>query len=364
MMVRVQQQLGVAFALIATCLPGFAADEPAPKSSVPLIFSAPRSDAVSSNLNRLGTKSAPLKDLESGLKKPFEIFDPKSVQRDLRGPINYTPQPPAAPVLNNRKLKDLLDKRAEDHYLLREDDKTALERDDPFQSNEQPLGASGRRSKTSLDRYYDRVEQSGMTGTNQSKTTPGLALFGEKSQQELNDQPESRMSRGFLTSELSPTSRTLGQMSNSLSSTDGWLSPSKSKPESFGELFGLGPVDPVQSRYKQQREKRQDEFKRLLDGPGYGARNDFNVNPPSSVSTAFQPAKPAVGVPSPIFPSGSSPMSGGSLAGAPGQIGVPGMPTGLRDSTVGTPSLTPTPTLPTVNTAPAVPAFKVPRRRF
>ena len=366
MSVRVHQHLGLAFALIATCLPGLAADESSPKRSTPVIFSAPRSDTVSSNLNRIGPRSSPLTDLESGLKKPFEIFDSKSSQGEFRSPMNYTPQLPPAPVLNNKKLKDLLDKRAEDRYLLQEDGKTALDQDNPFNSGEDPFNTFGKRPKTSLDRYYDRVEQSRSALTNQTRTTPSLDLFGEKLEKDEKDENKSRLAGGLFGDELSPTARAFGQMSNSLSTTGGWLNPSKSKAGSFGDLFGLGPVEPTQTADKKQREKRLDEFKRLLDGPGYGARNDFNVNPPSSANTPYQyqPAKPTVGVPSPIFSSASPSAPGASLAGTPSFTGVPGTPNGVRDFAVGSPSLTPTPALPPVSTAPAVPAFNVPRRRF
>ena len=50
-------------------------EEPARQRGAPIIFSEPKSDTVSTNLNQLDLKASPFKDLESDLKKPFQIFD-------------------------------------------------------------------------------------------------------------------------------------------------------------------------------------------------------------------------------------------------------------------------------------------------
>ena len=113
--------LGFALALLAVGLSGLRADE-APKgrpTPTPIVFSAPRSDTVSSNLNQIGTKSSPLTDLESGLTKPFQIFDAGRSSGDFQPANRFVPQTPSTPALSNRKLKEALDKRAEDNYLLR-----------------------------------------------------------------------------------------------------------------------------------------------------------------------------------------------------------------------------------------------------
>ncbi|MFO1513634.1 MAG: hypothetical protein U1F83_12065 [Verrucomicrobiota bacterium] len=355
---RLQHYLVLAVVVSVASLTGARAEEPARSAATPIIFSAPRSDTVSSNLNQIGAKSSPLLDLESGLTKPFEIFDTKS-SRSLRPASKDMRYVPPAPVLSNKKLKDLLDKRAEEMYLTREDNETALTREDLLKSDEDPLDPSGKRLKTPLDRYYDRIDRMKLGPTNQ--TPQGLELFGNKTGPDDKDELKSKPYGGLFASELSPTARSLERMSNG-SSGGGFLSSEKAKDRSFGDIFGLGPVESSKS-VTGTRESRLDEFKRLLDGPGYGSRGDFNVTPPAAASSSLQAPKPVGGVPSPVFSATPPPLAGGGHANSPGFAGTVGTPVGVPDFAVGTPSLTPTAPVQKPKPLPP-PTFNVPRRRF
>src|SRR4051812_7435583 len=128
MSVRFYHRLGVALSLVAATL-GLRAEDAAKGRATPIVFSAPRSDTVSSNLNQISTRSSPLSDLESGLKKPFEIFDTGRSSAVIPANKFATPTP-STPALNKRSLKDALDKRAEDSYLLSEDRDSSQSKDD------------------------------------------------------------------------------------------------------------------------------------------------------------------------------------------------------------------------------------------
>lgn len=355
---RLQHYLGLAVAVIAASRLGLWAAEAPRSGATPIIFSAPQSDTVSSNLNQIGTRSSPLLDLESGLTKPFEIFDSRSSgsQRPVSKDMRYVPP---APVLNNKKLKDLLDKRAEEMYLTREDNETALTREDLLKSDDDPLDSSGKRLKTPLDRYYDRIDRMKLAPTNQ--TTRGLELFGDKPASDPRDELKPKSFGGLFDNELSPNTRSLGQKTNG-SSGGALLVSEKDKPRSFGDLFGLGPVETSKSG-TQVRESRLDEFKRLIDGPGFGSRSSFDVAPPSSAGSSFQAPKPVVGIPSPVLPATPQPVSGGAYANKPGFAGTIGTPTGVPDYALGTPSLTPAAPIQQPKPLPP-PTFNVPRRRF
>ena len=41
----------------------------------PIIFTSPKTDTISTNLHEVNVKQTPFKNLESEVRKPFEIFD-------------------------------------------------------------------------------------------------------------------------------------------------------------------------------------------------------------------------------------------------------------------------------------------------
>src|SRR4051794_25485394 len=105
MSVRFQFYFGLALACLGEVQVASAADEPVKSRPSPIIFSSPKLDTVSSNLNQIGTKSAPLLDLESGLKKPFEVFDNGRSSGGFQPPNSFAPSSPSAPI-SNKKMKD------------------------------------------------------------------------------------------------------------------------------------------------------------------------------------------------------------------------------------------------------------------
>lgn len=355
---RIRHYPGLALIVLAIGLSAAHADEPAPSRSTPAIFSSPSTRIVSSNLNQIGTRSSPLTDLESGLKKPFELFNLGLSPADSR-PTKLKYVPPA-PVINNKKLKDLMEKRTEDMYLSTEGDRTAQPDDAWFDADDAFSSASDRR-KSSLDRYHDRLDRQRLATTNE--TSRPLALFGLESDPEAKDDLKPRRPTGLFDNELSASARVLQQMSNS-SSDGGRLSSENRKPRSFGDIFGLGSVETSQAATR-TRETRMDEFKRLLDGPGYTARGELNTAPRPSVSAPYQPPKPVVSAPSQGWSISPKPAAGETFANTHGFAGALTQPVGVPDYAASSPSLTPAPTHQ-LNTSPKLPppTFSIPRRRF
>lgn len=363
MTVRLHHHLGLALILLATAPLGLRAEEKPRSRPTPIIFSAPQSDTVSSNLNQISTKTSPLTDLESGLKKPFEVFESGRSSTTYRPASRDMPYVPPPPVLKNKKLKDLLEKEAEDAYL-RTEEEAALSRDESWKSEEDPLAPSGPRSKSPLDLYYDRIERNRSGQTNQGGS-PALAWFGDKPELEAKDDGKPRAIGGLFDIEMSASARTMNQMTNR-DSGDGRLTSERLKTRSFGEIFGLGPVEPATTTGR-TKDSRLDDFKRLLDGPGYGSSTDFNVAPPPSSVVAPSPAtQPVLGVvPPPSYATSPTPGFGTpSVANASSLAGAVGTPLGLPEHSVGTPSLTPTPSVQPTTPKPPPPTFNIPRRRF
>ena len=194
--------------------------------------------------------------------------------------------------------------------------------------------------------------------TNQASRS--LDIFGEKNDLDEKNDPKSRRSGGLFDNELSAKARVLGGVSNNISA-GGRLASDKLKTRSFDDLFELGPVAPAQSSTARAKESRVDAFKRLIEGPGYGARNEFNATPPPSSMSGYQPP-PSVVAPSPTF---SNPRpAGGTFANTPGFSGSVGVPLGVPEYAASSPSLTPTPPVQQSTTKPPVPVFKIPRSRF
>ena len=349
---------GVTLGLLAVTQPAFPADNVPKGRPTPIIFSAPKSDTVSSNLNQMGTKSSSLLDLESGLTKPFEILDAGRSSGGFQPPNRFAPPAPSVPSINQKKLKDVLDKRAEESYLLSEENASELSKDELMGPDRDAVDPVTGRPKTSLDRYYDRIDRVRAGATNQ--TTHSLDLFGENDLDEKDGTSKPRKSGGLFDYELSANARVLGQMTNNISE-GGRLSSERLKQRSFGEPFELGPVEPSPALVR-AKETRMDAFKKLLDGPGYGARNGFNVAPPSASSTGYEVPKSIVTAPASSLSVGSQPLGGST---APGFSGAVGVPVGVPEYAVSAPSLTTTPTVqqPAAQKA-IVPKFEVPRRRF
>ena len=355
---RSQYYSGLTLALFAVGRMLLHADDAPKGPPTPIIFSAPKSDSVSSNLNQMGAKSSSLRNLESGLKKPFEIFD-NGRSGGVQLPNQFTPPTPPPPAIN-RKMKDALDKRAEESYLLSDDDEASTARDGMLSPDRETVDPITGKPKTSLDRYYDRIDRSRTGPTNQISRS--LDLLAERDISNPNGEAKSRTSSSLFDSGLAPNAYVSGRMSNSISE-GGRLFSEKMKPRSYGEVFELGPVE--SARQSGRKETRVDEFRRLLDGPGYGTRSGNATAP--SLSTPYQLPKPTASpTPGSSFSVGSQP-SKGSYATTPGFSGAVGVPSGVPDYVVSSPSLTTTPSVQQQQQPaqqPPVPVFKIPRRRF
>jgi hypothetical protein len=323
-------------------------EEPARRTAAPIIFSSPQSDTVSSNLNQMSVKSSPLLNLESDLKKPFQVFESAPAAR-FRPPAKLSAPP--APVVNSKKLKELLDKRAEELYLspdaapdddLLKDSSTA----DPF----------SRTPKTAVERYYDRLDRAG-TLTNQARSGD---LFGEKP---VRDSSALSPDRPFnpLDEEKFSAVRNLRFQSNAFSDRGGLYSQ-ELKPRTFGDVFGVGPSD-TSERFTRSKESRLDNFKRLLDGSSAPSRNDFNTPPPTTPSVTYKPGPAYAPAAAPVWSSTPTPVQGSSFSSSAGVVGAPARPQGLPDFAVSASSLATTPQVSAPKSLPP-PTFKVPKRQF
>lgn len=330
------------------------AEEPAGQRAKPIIFSEPKSDTVSSNLNQLDLKASPFKSLESNLKKPFEIFDWGQSAGGIRPPA-VPIAPPTAPA-NNRKMKDLLEKREESLMFGPDSGDSDRAEDDPFKSVEDSLKAAGSKLKTPLDRYYDRLDRERSAITNQVRKPDPLS---EKPDPGGKDWLGRSVPENPFGDELKASVNSLGRLATNASARGGFISD-QIKPKTFEDLIDRQPGD-LTERSSSVKETRLDEFRNLLDRPAYAPASNY-----------YSPGLPAAGAA--MRPATASPWSTWSATSPPpksresfttraGLVGAPAQLQSLPSIAATTPSLNPAPP-PMV--PPKLPAssFSIPKRQF
>lgn len=349
------RRIGFVVVALASTVAGARAQQSATARGTPIIFSAPStSDSVSSNLNALRTPAAPFRDLEAELKKPFEVFDANRSDKVLR-PSDPNFRPPA-PEVNRKHLKEQLNDRAERMFLFMEPDD-----DDLFKAAD--TDPYTKKPKTALDRYYDRLDRARTGLTNRTSTTD---LFGDKKNSDKDRRDEYGLEKkkplNPLDEDRTTALRDFRPMTNSSPAGDNFYSD-KSKPRTAADFLSYSPEATAErSRFK--TETRLEDFKRLLDGPGYGPRE--NLNPPASVYGETAP-RPAYGAAAPTWsttkPTTTKAASADSFATSAGLVGTPGTPQGLKE--FGSVSSLSTPPPPPQQVKPVLPpTFTIPKRRF
>lgn len=296
----------------------------------PIIFSSPKTDTISTNLHEVSEKKSPFKNLESEIRKPFEIFDSGPTQPRFKPSpqINNAPQP-----VNRAGLKAILEKSAEEQFLNgNQSDQEDL--NDPFKSPDTTMDPLRKnRSKTPLDRYYDRLEKEQGVRTNKSDT---FDLFGNKKERTSDEKHALESNRHNAGREQDIYSKTSGQASNN-AATDNIFSRTGKMPEEgkFGATGG-GAVDRAMIR----RETRMENFKKLLDGPAYSQsqpqNNNYHPKAANYGSGESSSQRPGYITPAPTW-SSSKPVTttpinpGSSFTKSSGIVGSAGRPVGLQD---------------------------------
>lgn len=331
---------------------GVDAQQASPQQSQPILFSEPKGGTVSSNLNLIATKKAPLRNLEDDLKKPFELFD---VANSLSGAPVLPQRLPPAPTLNNRRVRELLQKREEEWLFEAPQDRDeALIKDDWLKPSESELPGEGRRKQTSLERYYDRLDRARVASTNQVRNSDPFNLQKDRELGEaLNLQPAGNP-LGVNNPVMEQLFKQLAQPNN--------RSPfgNHDDEKTGGKFFDLGKVESSSAQLLQEREARREKYKELLETrPSTAAGSSAALKPFGDTTTPVLTA-PNVAIATPP----TAPADGNALFNF---VGKPAGPQELAPVAPALPSLTPTPPSeqPLKNEKPRpVSTFNLPRRSF
>lgn len=346
---------GLAAMLLVDGLVVVHAEDLARQRGTPMTNSEPKSATISSNRNQLELKASPFKNLESDLKKPFQIFDSGRSAGNSpppSGPI----APPAAPA-NNRRLQELLDKRAEMMLFGPESGDSDLTKDDPLKPAEDSLDAAGGKRRTPLDRFFDMLDRERGAVTNQA---PKTDLFGNNKDPDGKDPLSRLFSEHPFDGDRTAAARSVGRMSNNAADRGGFFSENL-KPKTFDDLLDAQRPNDPSERSSGLKETRLDGFKRLIGGPAYTPRsNNYSPGLPV-VGSSLQPALTS---PWPTWSSSPPPAKPrDSFTSRAGLVGAPPELQTLPAFATTTPSLNPIPP-PVLRPKQPPASFTIPKRQF
>lgn len=332
------------------------AQEPQRPRGNAIIFSAPKSDTVSSNLNELRPPNSPFREMESTLKKPFEMFEPNKPGQSSY-PASRGMPIPRQPEVKRRTEKEMLNQRAEEMFL--EPGLHAGETDDDLYNSTERLGdLAGQKPKTALDRYYDRLDRvmtnraSGDGAALDRDTQPSLEAsienpFNQNGVWDRQRNPFDNRSRPLSAPNNNGRSGLFGENERGFGNQSDTDLPQPTSPDYRG--------------FQQPKTDRLEAFKQLLDSPSAARtaapRGNYNVT-----------ATPARSAAPPAFSGAYSGVSGVTdpadrFTKSAGLIGAPSQPQGVPEYTTTAPSLNGAASGTAVKPV-QVPTFSIPKRRL
>lgn len=333
------------------------AETPPRSRGTPIIFSAPKSDAISSNLNELRTPASPFLEMESNLKKPFDLFD-SGKPSGSHYPALRTLSPPPQPDVKRKSYKDTLNERAEEMFLEPKLHQGETD-DDLYKFDDGALDPYGRKSKSSLDRYYERVDRA-MTNR---PARPDLGNPGLDSRDPLN---RNNLNPFAAPADPDITRRSTDNKLRPFATPNNALNPS---PENiFGERSDQADRNLANrpsssfSNSREPKETRLENFKRLLEGPGQSRSGSPIQSGNYAITPARSTAAPAsTGSGHNGYKPANSTTPANSFSKSAGLVGTPASPLGIPDYAASSVNSA----VPPQSTKPAPPStFNIPKRRF
>ena len=316
-------------------------------------FSAPNSDEVTTNLHQLTSKKDSLKQLEEDLYKSVQTFAPKS---SLDGVVAPPARTPAGPVIPNKRVKELLERRKNWAFVNPKDLMSGPTVEEILKVPEYGADGQEKKSVSLVEQYYEQLgaKRAGGTGSSPPKDD---GRFGAPNKSKPRDDPAAR-DDADLPAGLRKSEQDLKKFFES-DPGDGGLVPTPAR-KPFSDIFGLGDTAP--SREKALEHKRlMDEFHRILD---FSREPASSANSPGGSSDATGwPANPGSGLDGSW---GSSRRDGfGTQLGTINPILTPSGAPDVNAQALGPSSLTPVvPKTELPKVAPSTPTFTAPKRAF
>jgi hypothetical protein len=323
----------------------------------PIEFSVPRSDEVTTNLHQLTSKKDGLQQLEEDLYKPLQSFGPSS---SLDGVAVPPPRAPAAPTIQSKRVKELLERRKNWVFMSPEDMLAMPTVEDVLKTPQ--FGPDGQEKKElpALERYYHRLatKRLGMDDPMQSKNED---LFGTPSKSKPRDD-RAPHEDSDLPSGVRESAQELSRLFEPGSSDSPFAQPATHR--NLADTFGLGN-NVLSKEQLQEHKKFMDDYHSIVDPSWHPPAVDGPGNPSSifAADAASPAGKPAVGLPSSLSPTPRTALDVQMDVVNP-QLGPSALPDVNAQALGQTRSLPALPNVEPTRVAPVAPTFTAPKRSF
>jgi hypothetical protein len=252
-------------------------------------FSEARSDEVTTNLHQLTIRKDGLMQLEEDLYRPLQMLAPQS---SLEGVVAPPSRPAAGPLIQNKRVMELLERRKNWVFMSPEDLLAGPTVDEILKSPRYDANGQEKKELRPMEQFYQRLVTKRPDGINPSQAT-GDDLFGPPKTANPRNQPASH-DDSDLPSGLRESALALKHLVEPETSGDPLAR--NAAHSSFSDVFGLGD----RTLSKEQvlaRSKLLDEQRSLVD-PGWQRPAAANpLNPVPSLADAARPTgTPAAGV--------------------------------------------------------------------
>ncbi|MCW5556104.1 MAG: hypothetical protein KIS67_28605 [Verrucomicrobiae bacterium] len=337
-----------------------------PQRSQKIIFSDPKGDPVSSNLNFIATQKLNLKSLEDEFKKPFSISGPGAAGSTAPLPL-HLPQP----NLNRQQLRELFERERDWIFQSPEDYESDLTAEKIFKIPEYGEDGQVKQKEGAVERFYQRLDEERAQVNRAREDAGNSVLFGNQE------------SFGFAASRdllelhrLKPGGNVANRSEANPVSGAAFISPDEIMRRlatgnndspllgaltsaDLSDLLSAGKLELLPQAAAQQA--RMEEFRQLLEPRAGSVLAGEATSELLSRSPSTSPSLDTSRSPSPL-PEGAGFAAPGSLYP---RAGVPERPQALITTTPGRPgSATGESIADPVRTVTPPPTFSLPKRAF
>lgn len=305
-------KIGTIMTVAGAGLMALAAEAQTIRHGPPIRFSAPKSDTVGTNLNQFTDKARNnLRRLEEELSQPLDVFRQQDSARPMAAPL---PRPPAGPVIQNKRIRELLDKKNNWVFMSPEDQVTGLTAEEIFGLTELDETGGPKARATSLERYNERLDRERIGSTN-GVTSDGIGRWASEAPWRMQADEENQP-RNPVQARLMDSERAL----QDLLKTPPNLSflPEIRPRSSYADPLAPNPVKTTEKSWEQKaQEARLEQFRQMIQpetpkpaslpglASGGSAGSSFTPLPSSSPAGATT-VTPHWAEPKPATPSASS----------------------------------------------------------
>ena len=224
-------------------------------------FSSPKSEEVTTNLYQLTSKKDSLKQLEEDLYKPLESFAPKS---SLDGVVARPPRTAPSTAIQNKRVKELLERRKNYMFMTPEELLGAPTLDDVLKTPELGTDSVDKKDSASFERYYKRMSNRKSTADRQIQIgDDDLAGAAKKTD------PRDNLAVHEDSNLPSNVRETAAELHNKLFERSVRDSPfgQTSTRGNLVDMFGLATQPPTKEQL-QEHKKFLDDYRAMVD-PGW-----------------------------------------------------------------------------------------------